>query len=217
MKKPTANQKNLLKKYKDTLCLSKDLFSVCVGVLLYINKVDVSDASIQTQNNGKSFRLKFQQADKLHREYLFHLYELFKDWVLSPPFFDEKRGIWGFQTISHPDFIQLAKIFVLDHQGILCKKHIKAGLIEQYGTASALAYWIMDDGGRLCYNKDYERKGFSLNTQSFTKEEVELLCKGLQNRYGLHCWVKSNKKKWIIAISGGDYEKVMPNFVWHQV
>lgn len=73
MKKPTANQKNLLKKYKQTLILSKELFSI--SVLL-------GDASIQTQNNGKSFRLKFQQADKLHREYLFHLYDQFKDYTM---------------------------------------------------------------------------------------------------------------------------------------
>lgn len=87
----------------------------------------------------------------------------------------------------------------MNEQGFLCTKHIKTGVIEQYGTpheVHALAYWIMDDGGRLSYNKDYERKGFSINTHSFPKEQVELVCKGLQNRYGLNCWVKSNKKKW---------------------
>lgn len=44
-------------------------------------------------------------------------------------------------------------------------------------TARSLAYWIMDDGG--------QDPGFILNTQSFTKEEVELLIKVLDEKFGL--------------------------------
>ena len=67
----------------------------------------------------------------------------------------------------------------------------------------------MDDDGRLSYNKDYPRKGFSLNTHGFSKGQVEILCDGLKARYGFKCWVKPNKKQWILAISGHDHQKIM--------
>lgn len=66
MKKPTANQKKLLNEYKKTL--SKTLFEISVGTLL-------GDASIQSQDGGKTYRLKFQQSENLHRDYLFHLHQ----------------------------------------------------------------------------------------------------------------------------------------------
>lgn len=202
MKKPTANQKRFLIEYKQALCLSNILFEISIGTLL-------GYASIQTQNQGKSYRLKFQQSNKLHRDYLHHLHDQFSDWVLSAPHYDKKRNMWSFQTISHIDFNKLADIFVLDSQKNLCKKHIKPYFVEQYLTPRALAYWIMDDGGKSSYNKDYQRKGFALNTHSFPKNQVEILRQGLETRYGLNCWLKSNKNKWIIVISGNDHKKMM--------
>ena len=50
-------------------------------------------------------------------------------------------------------------------------------------TPRALSYWFMDDGGKACYNKDYQRKGLVLNTQGFLKEHVDILCEGLKVRY----------------------------------
>lgn len=61
MQKPTANQKKLLNEYKQILTLSKSLFDRSVGTLL-------GDARIQTQNQGKTYRLKFQQSNRLHRD-----------------------------------------------------------------------------------------------------------------------------------------------------
>jgi hypothetical protein len=109
--------------------------------------------------------------------------------------------MWSFQTLSHSDFQQLASIFVLDSQGNRCKKHIPPLFVEQYLSPCALAYWIMDDGGKSCTNGDVQRKGYSINTHSFTKQEVESLVGGLQGRYGLHCWLRPNKNKWTIVIS----------------
>lgn len=202
MKKPTANQKKLLNEYKKTLSLSESLFEISVGTLL-------GDASIQTQDGGKTYRLKFQQSENLHRDYLFHLHEQFHDWVLSPPHFNEQRNMWSFQTLSHSEFQKLAQLFVLDSHGKKCRKHIKPDLIEHYLTPKGFAYWIMDDGGRACYNRDYERKGFALNTHSFAKSQVEMLRQGLETRYGLDCWLRANKNKWVIVISGYHHEKVM--------
>jgi hypothetical protein len=68
MQKPTTKQRGLLQHYKKTLCCSQNLFEIAIGTLL-------GDASIQTQNGGKTFRLKYSQSDRHHREYLFHLHQ----------------------------------------------------------------------------------------------------------------------------------------------
>jgi len=202
MQKPTSTQRKLLREYKKTLCLSETLFEIGIGTLL-------GDASIQTQNGGKSFRLKYSQSEKKHREYLFHLHTLWQDWVLSPPFLNTKRSQLSFQTLSHPEFNTLAQLFVLDSQGNLCKKYIQPNFVENYVTPRALAYWLMDDGGKASYSKDYERRGLVLNTQGFSKDHVDILCQGLQKRYGFDCWLKPNKNGYIIVISGKNYGTIV--------
>ena len=69
----------------------------------------------------------------------------------------------------------------------------------------ALAYWFMDDGGLLSYNKDYLRRGTVLNTQGFAKDECELLRDNLNKSFGFNCWCKKNKGKTIIAFSGKEW------------
>jgi len=196
MQKPVATQRKLLLEYKKTLILSPLLFDVGVGTLL-------GDASIQTQDNGKTYRLKYSQAINLHSEYLNHLHEIWSDWVLSEkPRKEKNREMLSFQTISHSELKKLAQLFVIDTQKNPCRKYITPNLIEDYLSPRALAYWIMDDGGRSCYNLDFERKGFTLNCHSFSKQNVEILCGGLKNRYGVECWSKKNKGKYVVTISG---------------
>lgn len=202
MKKPLSTQRKLLKLYKQSLVLSQTQYEIAIGCLL-------GDATLQSQDQGKTYRLKFQQSDKLHRDYLFHLYGVFNEWVLSPPHLDSERNIWSFQTISHTDFKKLAELLVLNNSGVKCKKHIKLLLVENHLTPLGLAYWFMDDGGKSSYNKDYVRKGFAFNTHGFQESEVELLCQGLKTKFGLECWPKANKNKHIIVISAKSYEKMM--------
>lgn len=62
--------------------------------------------------------------------------------------------------------------------------------------------------GLLSYNKDYVRKGLLLNMHNFTFDKVNLLSENLNLTYSLGTWVKRNKKRPIIAISGEVYDKV---------
>jgi len=69
---------NLIKEYKKSLnSLSKIQFEASIGLML-------GDASIQTQNKGKNYRLKFEWSDKT-KPYLDHVFNLFDEWVLSNP------------------------------------------------------------------------------------------------------------------------------------
>ena len=97
------------------LNLNTRLLEISIGVLL-------GDSTIQknTSKSVEKYRLKFLQSAN-HKEYIYHLHSEFKDYVKAQPFFNSERNTYSFQTIFHPDFKQLANIF-LDEKG---KKVIK--------------------------------------------------------------------------------------------
>ena len=109
---------------------------------------------------------------------------------------------WGFQTISHEAFNPLAKLFLITN-----KKGIPDSLVMNHLTRRGLAYWFMDDGGKLDYNKNSKNRSVVLNTHSFTDLEVENLCDQLSNKFELLCEVRSNKNKKIIVIKDTSYSK----------
>ena len=68
----------LLKEYKKSLSkLNLEQWEASIGLIL-------GDASLQTQNNGRTYRMKFEWSDK-SKPYLLHVYNLFDEWVLSNP------------------------------------------------------------------------------------------------------------------------------------
>lgn len=164
----------------------------------------LGDASLQTQNKGKTYRVKFEWGDK-NKVYMLHVYNLFEEWVISEP--HKKTRIspkgntvinWGFQTIGHKVFVEIANLFIKD------KKIISHNLILNHLTPRGLAYWFMDDGGKLDYNKNSNNKSVVLNTQSFTPEEVRTMADQLTEKFKLECEIRSNKGKKVIVIKNYD-------------
>lgn len=190
----------LLKQYKESLGkLSEVQWEAAIGLLL-------GDASLQTQNKGKTYRIKFEWGDK-NKVYLDHVFGLFDEWVLTEP--HKKVRIspqgnevinWGFQTLSHEAFNILAELF-LDQN----KKTISTDLIKNHLTPRGLAYWFSDDGGKLDYNKNSKNKSVVLNTQSFKDEEVKIMSQQLVDKFNLDCEVRSNKGKKVIVIKSVSY------------
>ena len=193
-----------LKEYKDSLIdLSIEQKEAIIGLVL-------GDASLQSQNKGKTYRIKFEWGDK-NKAYVLHVFNLFDEWLLSQPHKKERLSPkgnlvinWGFQTFSHKAFNYLAELFLLDKGG---KKGISENLVLDHLTPRGLAYWFMDDGGKLDYNKNSKNRSVVLNTHSFTDLEVENLCDQLSNKFELLCEVRSNKNKKIIVIKDTSYSK----------
>ena len=185
-------------KIPEKIVLTPRLFNISIGVLL-------NDASIQknTSKTKEKYRLKFLQNAK-NKEYIYHLHNEFKNYVISPPFFNNKRNTYFFQTVFHFEFKKIADIFL----NIDSKKSINSFFVENAISLISLAYWFMDDKGRLSYNKDYNRKDLVFNTQGFTFTEAMILSENLNNAYNLNSWVKENKKKPVIAISGKKYNEI---------
>ena len=193
-----------LKEYKDSFIeLSIEQKEAIIGLML-------GDASLQSQNKGKTYRIKFEWGDK-NKAYVLHVFNLFDEWLLSQPHKKERLSPkgnlivnWGFQTFSHKAFNYLAELFLLDKGG---KKGISENLVQDHLTPKGLAYWFMDDGGKLDYNKNSKNRSVVLNTHSFTDLEVENLCDQLSNKFELLCEVRSNKNKKIIVIKDTSYSK----------
>jgi hypothetical protein len=190
-----------IKEYKNSLIdLTKDQKETAIGLLL-------GDASLQSQNKGKTYRIKFEWGDR-NKAYAMHVFQLFDEWILSQP--HKKSRIspngnivinWGFQTISHEAFNHLADLFLKQkHKGIV------ESLILYHLTPRSLAFWFMDDGGKLDYNKNSKNYSVVLNTQSFTNLEVELMSEQLSGKFNLLCEVRSNKNKQIIVIKNSSYQ-----------
>jgi len=103
---------NEIEAYKSKLKLSREQREILVGLLL-------GDAHLETQNGGRTYRLKVEYSVK-NKDYCQHIYEVFKEWVLTPP--REKTVRRGehqsvnvtFSTVSHGAFRFYAKQFYKD-------------------------------------------------------------------------------------------------------
>ena len=170
--------------------MSTKLFHISIGILL-------GDACIQknSSNLQEKWRLKIGQGAK-HSDYVHHLHQEYAPYVRAKVFLNEKRQFLSFSTLFHTDFNELAHIFV----NIQGKKHIGIFFSKNPISPISLAYWFMDDGGLLSYNKDYPRRGVVLNTHGFTEDECKVLSENLNNTYNLHSWCKKNKARTIYQL-----------------
>jgi hypothetical protein len=187
-----------IEQYKQSLKLSQELEEVLVGVLL-------GDACLESQNGGRTFRLKIEQSAQ-HEAYVRHLYALFGPWVLSPPRFKRCKASngatsmsWAFSTVSHVALCFHANQFY-EEQG----KHVPE-LIHRWLTPRGLAYWYMDDGSM----KSEQSKGVIFNTQGFQRPDVERLIATLQTQFALSAKLRHQKDGWQIYLSGTRFERFL--------
>ena len=155
--KRSPNTKEL-KEHKKTLKLTKIQREVLIGLLL-------GDGSMQTQNDGRTYRLIHVQGGRKKDVYTNHLFQVFGPWILTPPKLSPlisgggnyKRGDpWRLSTLSHENLRFYGKLFYKDGN-----KKLPKGILK-FLTARGLAYWYMDDGSI----KSKQSKGVLFNTQS---------------------------------------------------
>lgn len=191
-----------MKAYKRALPpLSPFLVLVAIGLML-------GDVSLQSNAAGTAHRIKFEWGD-INKAYAFYVYSLFNMYCLSEPRKQVRINAngnsvttWCFQTVMHPSFNVLADLFIRNGKKVI----LFAPLLEAFGAVS-LAFWFMDDGGLLSYKPG--RYGLQLHTQGFSQLEVDSLARLLREKYDLKCWLKLNKGRWTIAISGDSYEQFL--------
>lgn len=188
---------HVMRDYKALLpaTLTPFVTAMLVGLML-------GDVSLKWNKTLTGASIQFESGDK-HVAYAFYVWHLLFPYCLGLPRRQARLNengntvvTWCFQTVTHPAFLFLHNLFIVKGT-----KHILPELLIHAITPVSLAFWFMDDGGQ----QDYVGYGLQLHTQGFTVTEVESLCAILQDKFGLDCWVKSNKRKPIIAISGHSY------------
>jgi hypothetical protein len=166
---------NELKDYKKTLKLSPLQRDIIMGQML-------GDGHLESLTKGRTWRLLVEQSKEKHGDYLMHLYEVFKPFVLKGPY--QRGGNLKFRTITFDSFRFYGKMFYRDaslpvQTGRKFIKIVPKNIFKHLNDR-ILAYWYMDDGAR----KGAGRSGKRLHTEGFTREDVERLCEAL-NRLGI--------------------------------
>jgi hypothetical protein len=164
---------------KSHLVLNTELVEALVGLML-------GDLHAEKKNLNSNTRLQFKQSDK-NKDYIDHLYNLFKEFCGSAPkittWFDNRPNrnkLYGsikFSTFSLPCFNMFRDMFY-DLSGV---KFIPDNL-EEFLTARSLAYWLMDDGYQSVV-------GFYFCTDSYSLEDIHKLANILRKKFDLECGV----------------------------
>jgi hypothetical protein len=158
--------------------IQKDLL---VGTLL-------GDGNLQTQSAGNTWR--YRAIHKLaHESYLFHKYELLKDFCQTPPklsqIIDSRTNKtysrYMFQTTVADEFRFYGLLFYKQQQDLSWKKCVPSN-IDSLLTPQALAYWYMDDGALKWRGKS---NAVRICTDSFSIDEISLLKDVLQSKFSL--------------------------------
>lgn len=189
---------------KKTLSLNGTQKDILVGLML-------GDGHLETQNNGRTFRLKVEQSTK-RVEYVQWLYENFKNFVQTMPQQKEKlrndvvtKNVW-FSTLSHGSFRFYAQQFYVSGKKVVPK------MIGKLLTPLAIAVWFMDDGSAK--SKKHRAKIF--NTQCFSKQEVLLLIRILKDKFKINAKLREQKdgyQIYVLSESVDDFQKLIGKYV----
>ena len=143
----------------------------------------LGDASIEKGKPNHNSRIRFDQTFPMHASYITSLYTAFLNLTGKHPVVnirkeDKRTGkvysSISFKTLRFPCLNEYYNIFYKDG-----KKIVPYNIAEML-NARALAYWIMDDGGKGSGGET------NLHTRAFTIDEVKLLQKALNDNFSLN-------------------------------
>jgi len=171
------------KEFKSKINLNREQRDIIIGLML-------GDGCLETQTNGRTYRLKIEQS-LLHKAYVDWLYDKLKNLVLTKPKEKKKRIMeksyqnYGFQTISSGNLRFFAQQFY--DKNSRTKKIPKN--IRKLLNPLALAIWFMDDG----QIKSKKHRALLINSQCFSKSDLRLLQNALRNRFGIETKLKKER------------------------
>lgn len=101
-----------------------------------------------------------------------------------------------FVTLTHPELTRFHKLFYVNS-----RKIVPIDINRLLKEPLSLAVWIMDDGSS-------EYAGLSIQTHSFSEEEVDTLIGVIKKNFDLKALRRRNKGKWIIYFPKGSLSKL---------
>ncbi len=173
---------------KTKLTLTQKLHDIIVGLLL-------GDGHLETQNNGRTYRLKVEHG-ALQRDYVEWLFGELREWIpATEPYMKlRKNGAvnYGFTTYSHEALRFYGQQF---YEG---KKKVIPALIERMLTPLSLAIWFMDDGSR----KSAKHRTYNIHSLGYLKDDLARIQDVLQKKFELKVALHQQKGHyWRLYIS----------------
>lgn len=172
--------------------LTQQQKEVIVGTML-------GDASMERVKTNHNSRIAFQQTFPGHASYVTRLFIIFRNLVgQCPRIITRKPDIrtgnvystLGFKSLTFPCLNTYYELFY--KQGV---KTVPLN-IEELLTPQALAYWIMDDGGKGTDGS------MILHTRAYTLADVKLLQQALYLNFKLETRLTEKvPNQWVIVIS----------------
>lgn len=193
-----------IEEHKKTLKLTKKQKEILVGLIL-------GDGHLETLNKGKTYRLKVEHSLK-QREYLDWLYLNFKDWINKAPEVRKRTSLgkivetYGFTTYTSSIFTFYAEQFYQN------KKKIIPKMIDKIITPQSLAIWFMDDGSI----KSKAHKALVIHTHGYSKDDLLLITKVLDQKFGLKIGLQKQYDKWrlyIFSESVDNFKKIISPYI----
>ncbi len=172
---------------KKEVKLSRRQREIIVGTLL-------GDAHLETQNGGRTYRLKVEHSAKQkdYIEWLFsELKPLSAQSQLTRKTRPNGREFYEFRTRS------LGALRFYAHQFYDGRKKIVPKMIHKLlKSPLSLAVWFADDGSR----KSLKHKTYILHTLAFSKRDLKLLQDALEQNFGIKSRIHKNRTSFRIYI-----------------
>jgi len=188
-------------KIKDGLNLTNRQREIIAGTLL-------GDGHLETQNKGKTYRLKIEHCDA-QKEYLYWIYQELKPWIPSEPYTKVKNNkvYVGVRTYSHELLKTFGDIFYQKGRKIIPQ------VFEDLLTPLSLAIWFMDDGSL----KSSQHRTFVIHTLGYERVELENIQKILFKKFDLKTSLHSQKGKYwrlyILSHSAEKFKKLIKPYI----
>lgn len=172
-----------IREYKKTLTLTKKQRAIIVGLLL-------GDGHLETQNNGRTFRLKVEHGME-QEDYVQWLFQEFKAWIpAKQPYVKIRRNgqkSIGFSTYSHGS-LRFYKCFYYSSDNTKRIPTIIGKLLEPL----SIAIWFMDDGSR----KSLKHTTYNMHTLGFKRKDLLKLQEVLQKRFNIETNLHKQREKY---------------------
>jgi hypothetical protein len=188
------SNKSNLNNLKNVISLPKNLNSVLIGIML-------GDGGIYRTSPTSNSRFEMSFGQK-YKDFAESLGVLFKYYMKNPVKTIEIKGKdkiyqnYRLKTISLSLFNQYHNMFYKYNSDLLKYVKIVPINILELLDPIVLSYLIMTDG-----NFDKSRKRVRIYTNSYQKEEVQLLANAINIKFGLFVGVLHDRKdQWILTI-----------------
>lgn len=171
----------------------------------------LGDSHLETQNNGRTYRLKIEQGIQ-KKSYVDWSYIHLKEFTESEPKVKNKTSYnknitsYGFTTIS------LSELRFYGQQFYENKTKVIPKIIDKLLTPLSIAVWFMDDGSI----KSKVHKSYVIHTNGYSKSDLERVVVVFKKKFGIRVGIHKQYNQFRLYIyteSASTFKKLVEQYV----